>query len=83
VLENDRGEIAAVEVKAAATLRARDRRWLKKLADAQGDGCRSGIVVYAGDQTIPLGGWRWAVPFSGLWDIGLGPRDQHPAIGPI
>jgi hypothetical protein len=64
LLENDRGGIAAVEVKAAAT---RDWRWLKKLADARDDGSRSGIVVYAGDQTIPLGGWRWAVPFSGLW----------------
>jgi hypothetical protein len=25
------------------------------------------IVVYAGEQTIPLGRKLWAVPYSGLW----------------
>ncbi len=37
VLENNRGEIVGVEVKAAATLRSSDWKWLKKLADARGD----------------------------------------------
>ena len=34
VLENNRGEVVGVEVKAAATLRATDWKWLKKLADS-------------------------------------------------
>lgn len=67
VLENNRGDVAAVEVKAAATLRAGDWRWLKKLADARGESFRAGIVIYAGEQTVPLGRRLWAVPFSGLW----------------
>jgi hypothetical protein len=49
VLENNRGEIAAVEVKAGATLRSSDWKWLKKLAEARGQSFRAGIVVYAGD----------------------------------
>ena len=67
VLENNRGQIVGVEVKAAATLRARDWKWLAKLEDARGDMFRAGIVVYAGEQTIPLGRKLWAVPYSGLW----------------
>jgi predicted AAA+ superfamily ATPase len=67
VLENNRGEVAAVEVKAAATLRSSDWKWLKKLANARGESFRAGIVVYAGEQTVPLGGRLWAVPYSGLW----------------
>ena len=55
MLENNRGEIVGVEVKAAATLRASDWKWLKKLADARGESFKAGIVVYAGEQTIPLG----------------------------
>jgi uncharacterized protein len=67
VLENNRGEVVAVEVKAAATLRSGDWKWLKKLATARGESFRAGIVVYAGEQTVPLGGRLWAVPYSGLW----------------
>jgi uncharacterized protein len=67
VLENNRGEVAAVEVKAAATLRSSDWKWLKKLADARADSFRAGMVIYAGEQTVPLGRRIWAVPYSGLW----------------
>ena len=67
VLENNRGDIVGVEVTAAATLRASDWKWLKKLADVRGDSFRAGIVVYAGEQTIPLGSRLWAVPYRGLW----------------
>ena len=67
VLENNRGQIVGVEVKAAATLRPGDWKWLAKLADARGDEFNAGIVVYAGEQTIPLGRKLWAVPYAGLW----------------
>jgi predicted AAA+ superfamily ATPase len=67
VLENNRGEIAAVEVKASATLRSGDWKWLRKLADAREEAFRAGIVIYAGEQTVPLGRSLWAVPYSGLW----------------
>lgn len=67
VLENNRGEIAAVEVKASATVRSGDWKWLRKLADAREERFRAGIVVYAGERTVPLGRRLWAVPYSGLW----------------
>jgi predicted AAA+ superfamily ATPase len=67
VLENNRGDVVGIEVKAAATLRASDWKWLKKLADVRGESFKLGIVVYAGEQTIPLGSRLWAVPYSGLW----------------
>jgi uncharacterized protein len=67
IIENNAGEIAAIEVKAAATIDRRDRRWLKRLRDARSDSFRAGIIIHAGAQTIPLGDRLWAVPFSGLW----------------
>ena len=67
VLENNRGEVAAVEVKAAATLRSSDLEMAQKLADARAESFRAGIVIYAGEQTVPLGRRIWAVPYSGLW----------------
>ena len=67
ILENNRGEVVGVEVKAAASLRQSDWKWLRKLADARGESFRAGIVVYAGEQTIPLGTRLHAMPYSGLW----------------
>jgi predicted AAA+ superfamily ATPase len=61
------GEIAAVEVKAAATIDRRNRRWLERLRDARPDHFKAGIILHAGAQTTPLGDRLWAVPFSGLW----------------
>jgi predicted AAA+ superfamily ATPase len=67
VLENRAGEIAAVEVKARASLNSRDWKWLAGLRDARGKLFKSGVVIYAGEQTIPLGDRLWAMPYSGLW----------------
>ena len=59
--------MAAVEVKASATLTARDWKWLAALRDARGKRFKSGIVIHAGEQTVPLGDRLWAVPYAGLW----------------
>jgi predicted AAA+ superfamily ATPase len=67
VMENNRGEVVGVEVKAATTLRATAWKWLKKLADNRAEDFKAGIVVYAGAQTLPLGSRLWAMPYSGLW----------------
>lgn len=67
ILENRAGDIAAIEVKAAATLRPRDYAAIAKLRDARSEHFKAGIVVYAGQQTVPLGDRMWAVPVSGLW----------------
>lgn len=67
VIESRAGELAAIEVKARATLRPQDWKWLAALRDARGKRFKAGIVVYSGEQTIPLGERLWAVPYSGLW----------------
>lgn len=67
VLEASSGDIAAIEVKASATVGPRDWRVLAKLRDARGDAFRRGVVLYTGAQTLPLSDRIWAVPFSGLW----------------
>jgi len=67
VLESRSGDVAAIEVKAGASLDARDWRALAKLRDRADKRFRAGILVYTGRQTIPLGDRLWAVPVSGLW----------------
>jgi uncharacterized protein len=67
VIENASGELVGVEVKAAATVRDSDLRGLKKLASLAGDQFKMGIVLYDGDETMPLGGGIWAAPLSSLW----------------
>jgi uncharacterized protein len=67
VLESRAGDLAAVEVKAKASLDSKDWKWLAALRDARSDRFKSGIVIYSGDQTIPLGDRLWAVPYAGLW----------------
>jgi uncharacterized protein len=38
-----------------------------KLRDTAGYRFRSGVVLYTGRQTVPLGDRLWAVTLSGLW----------------
>lgn len=67
VLEDRTGDIACVEVKAAATVTSRDWRWLAKLRDARGNSFRAGAIVASVAQTTPLGDRLWAMPYSSLW----------------
>lgn len=67
VLEASSGELAAVEVKASATVGRSDWRPMTKLRDARSDLFRAGIVLYTGEQTLPLSDRIWAVPIGGLW----------------
>lgn len=67
VLESRSGDIAAIEVKAGASLNARDWRALARLRDRSTTRFRAGVVIHTGRQTIPLGNRLWAIPISGLW----------------
>jgi predicted AAA+ superfamily ATPase len=67
ILESRAGEIAAVEVKAGASLDARDWRSLAKLRDRADRRFRAGVLIHTGRQTLPLGDRLWAVPVSALW----------------
>jgi predicted AAA+ superfamily ATPase len=67
VLEDRAGNIAAVEVKASASIQPRDWRALKRLRDAGDKDFRCGVLLYAGEATVPLSDRLFAVPLSGLW----------------
>ncbi len=67
VLENRRGHVVGVEVKAASTVRAEDFRGLRHLAERLGNDFVVGIVLYTGDQTLPFGPRLRAMPLSALW----------------
>jgi hypothetical protein len=54
-----------VELKASATVRARDFTGLAHLRDRVGARLRAGLVVYAGQRTLPFGNRLWALPFPG------------------
>jgi hypothetical protein len=68
VLENRSGDVVAIDVKAAATVRAEDFRGLRHLADRLGDDLVVGIVLYTGTETLPFGPKFRAVPVSALWE---------------
>ncbi len=67
VIENRRGEIVGIEVKAAATVTSSDFSGLRKLSSACGDNFVQGMVLYDNDQLVPFGNNLFAVPFSCLW----------------
>jgi len=67
VVESAGGQLVGVEVKAAATVREADLRGLRKLASLAGEPFRMGVVLYDGDETLPLGDRIWAAPLSTLW----------------
>ena len=67
VIENAAGQLVAVEVKAAATVKESDLRGLKKLASLAGSQLKMGVLLYDGTETMPLGNGIWAAPLSSLW----------------
>ena len=69
VLEHSSGDVVAVEVKAAETVRSEDFRGIRHVARRIGDRLLAGIVLYAGGQPLPYGDRLRAVPISALWTM--------------
>ena len=67
VLERNSGEIAGVEVKAAATVSSADFAGLRYLREKLGAHFKAGVVLHTGAETLPFGDRLAAVPLSGLW----------------
>ncbi|MEW5754733.1 MAG: ATP-binding protein [Pseudomonadota bacterium] len=67
VIEDARGRVVGVEVKATASLTRKDLTGLETLAQAAGDKFIRGVVLYGGDQVIPFGDQYVALPVSALW----------------
>ena len=67
VVENDRGELVGLEIKAAATVTTGDFNGLRKLANASRDRFMLGAVLYDGESTVGFGDRLFAVPISCVW----------------
>lgn len=67
VLERDDGMIAAIEVKASATVKASNFSGLRALAEACGDRFAFGVALYDSTDVVPFGGKLAAAPISCLW----------------
>ena len=67
VLEDARGRVVGVEVKASATVGSQDLAGLRALAEEAGEQFHRGVALYAGRETVPFGDRLHAVPISGLW----------------
>lgn len=67
VLELGSGEVAGVEIKTAAGVRAKDFAGLRYLRDKLGANFKAGVVLYTGRQTLSFGDRLSAVPLCGLW----------------
>jgi uncharacterized protein len=67
VIESAAGDVAGVEVKAAASVGTSDSLGLRLLRDKLGSRFRAGIVLYTGSSTLELDERVWAVPLAGLW----------------
>ncbi|MGH2824078.1 MAG: ATP-binding protein [Thermoleophilaceae bacterium] len=67
VIERHSGELAGVEVKAAATASSADFAGLRYLRDKLGARFKAGVLLHTGGETHPFGDRLAAVPLSGLW----------------
>lgn len=67
VLEDAAGRLVGIEVKAAASVSAKDFAGLDTLAEDSGGRLSAGICFYTGEQVVSFGRSRYALPVSALW----------------
>lgn len=67
VLEDARGRVAGIEVKASATVGERDFRHLAALSEMLGKRFVGGVVLYTGSEVLAFGDRLTALPISTLW----------------
>lgn len=77
ILENNAGEIVAIEVKAAETIRGDDFRGLRLLKRRLGDRMLAGFVLYCGPESLSFGDGLSCLPVSALWTT------RSPAQAPL
>lgn len=61
------GQIAGIEIKLTSSPSARHARHLATMRDRLGGRFAVGLVIHAGQHSLPLGDKLWAVPVSALW----------------
>lgn len=70
ILEDTRGRVVAIEVKASHTVRPEDFHPMRALAESLKSRFIRGILLHDGRQVIPHGANLWSAPFSCLWSAG-------------
>jgi hypothetical protein len=80
VIESPTGDVAGVEVKAAASIGRSDSLGLRFLRDKIGTRFTAGVVLYTGSNTLELDDRIWAVPLAGLW---AGPITEPKVSQPL
>lgn len=69
VLQDRRGQVVGIEVKARSTVTDRDFNGLRHLAARLGPDFVRGVVLYTGPRTLPFGPRFRAMPLSALWEL--------------
>jgi predicted AAA+ superfamily ATPase len=67
VLQDRSARVVGVEVKASATVSARDVRGMAALSGASGSRFLRGVVLYTGRQVVPFAANIHAIPLAALW----------------
>lgn len=75
IVENGVGDLVAIEIKAATTVRSADLKSIRKLATLAGNRLKVSVVFYDGNNTLPIGNNIWAVPIASLWGNEVMPID--------
>ena len=69
VLENRRGDLVGIEVKAAATISGKDFNGLRHLRETTPQQFKRGVVFYTGEQVVPFDEQLVAVPLALFWSV--------------
>jgi predicted AAA+ superfamily ATPase len=69
VIEQGGRALAAVEIKASATVTAADFSGIRKLQGALGKRFAGGVVLYDGEASVGFGDGLYAVPIRALWEL--------------
>jgi predicted AAA+ superfamily ATPase len=67
VLEDRRGRVIAIEIKAGASPGHSDFRGLRRFRELAGERFAAGLVLCTTRQTLPVSDRMWAVPIEALW----------------
>jgi predicted AAA+ superfamily ATPase len=69
VLEDERGRLVGIEVKAASAASRVDFNGLEALAEAAGAAFHRGVVLYSGAERVAFGPRLHALPIDALWSM--------------
>jgi len=84
VLEDARGRVVGIEVKASATVTASDLAGLRVLAETAGRKFVQGVALHLGRETVPFGPNLAAVPLEALWaEAAAAPAPSQPLSATI